>query len=218
MRARTTIITGFEGQSLGPAWQDPASTWFETIERYMTFIQIPGWRARAPHQDGREPKACSTPSEASRLRDEMLRVVQTHAVRRAKEPAECCATREDLRDLLAYVGRHITRDERCSREVHRHLQRAFLLNEQGYACVYCGRTAWGTFAEDTGRESRRTLRFEVDHKTTRRRLPDRDLFDPQNLVIACRSCNTIKAELTPERFEIELRSLARAVVAKKWNR
>jgi hypothetical protein len=32
-----------------------------------------------------------------------------------------------------------------------------------------------------------------------------------NLVVACRSCNTIKGEMTEERFSAELRSLTDAV-------
>jgi 5-methylcytosine-specific restriction endonuclease McrA len=60
-------------------------------------------------------------------------------------------------------------------------------------------------------EPRRTLRFEVDHRTTRRRLAHPEVFDPKNLVVACRSCNTIKAELPERRFTSELESLAAAV-------
>ena len=183
MRVRTTIVTGFEGQSAGPAWQQPAPTWFEAIERYIAFIQVPAWRARAPHEDGREPKACSTTAEAVSLRQDMLRLVQAMALRRRRKAIP--PRRRDLAELLTYVGSDVPKADRCSRRVHWHLQRALLLNEGGYTCVYCGRSAWGVWAEKTGKEPARTLRFEVDHRITRRRLTDRERFDPKNLVIAC---------------------------------
>jgi 5-methylcytosine-specific restriction endonuclease McrA len=92
-----------------------------------------------------------------------------------------------------------------------HLQRAFLLNKGSYTCFYCRRTAWGVYAEESGEATRRTLRFEVDHRRTRRRLPDASRFDAENLVAACRSCNVIKGEMLEQRFLRELKSLSRAV-------
>jgi 5-methylcytosine-specific restriction endonuclease McrA len=74
--------------------------------------------------------------------------------------------------------------------------------------VYCGRTAWGVYSEKAGAEPPRTLRFEIDHRTPRRKMAGVD--DSNNLVVACRSCNTIKGEMTEERFLAELRSLAAA--------
>jgi hypothetical protein len=77
--------------------------------------------------------------------------------------------------------------------------------------VYCGRTAWGVYAEASTGGKRRTLRFEVDHRTTRRRLADPKQFDAANLVAACRSCNVIKGEMSEVAFRQELASLAAAV-------
>jgi hypothetical protein len=142
----------------------------------------------------------------------MLRVANHLATYRASQLSELRPERSDLHELLRYSGPGVRKGERCSKRLHWHFQRALLLNEAGYACAYCRRTAWGVLSEDTGDQPRRTLRFEVDHETTRRRLKDRDVFEARNLVIACRSCNTIKAEMTKERFLIELKSLARAVV------
>jgi hypothetical protein len=39
-------------------------------------------------------------------------------------------------------------------------------------------------------------------------LDDPERFDAENLVVACRSCNTIKAEMSEEHFLRELESLA----------
>ncbi|MGH9896825.1 MAG: HNH endonuclease, partial [bacterium] len=133
------------------------------------------------------------------------------ASKRGLAPSRCRPDRSDLDELLKYAGRGLEREERCSARLHWHFQRALLLNEAGYTCAYCRRSAWGVLDEDTGDQPRRTLRFEVDHETTRRRLRDRNRFDAKNLVIACRSCNTVKAEMRMERFLIELKSLARAV-------
>jgi hypothetical protein len=96
-----------------------------------------------------------------------------------------------------------------------HLQRAYLFNAAGYTCLYCRGSAWDVYAEENGTERPRTLRFEIDHRTTRRRLPDRKGFDPRNLVVACRSCSTIKAEMLKSRFMRELESLTSAVSRKR---
>ena len=171
------------------------------------------WRARAPGSDGKEPSSCVPAQEAARLKNTMLRIAFLLATKRRLEPSHCRPERSDLAELLKSSKRGVRRDERCSRRLHWHFQRALLLNEAGYACHYCGCTAWGVLAEDSGESSKRTLRFEVDHKTTRRRLPDRHQFDAHNLVMACRSCNTVKAEMTIERFLVELKSVAQAVLA-----
>jgi 5-methylcytosine-specific restriction endonuclease McrA len=121
------------------------------------------------------------------------------------------AADRDVRLLFDRQGRHVSKDVCRSKAVGVHVWRAFLLNRAGYTCLYCRRTAWGVYEEDAGSEPPRTLRFEVDHRTTRRPLQDPNGFDLQNLVIACRSCNTIKAEMAETRFRRELRSLASAV-------
>jgi len=123
----------------------------------------------------------------------------------------------DLKELWRRRGRHIPRSERCPSKLQAHFQRAFLLDATCYTCPYCRRTAWGVYAEDCGSEPRRTLRFEVDHRITRRRLKDPDQFDPKNLVAACRSCNVIKAEMPEGRFLFELASLSRAVQSGQAN-
>jgi 5-methylcytosine-specific restriction endonuclease McrA len=128
---------------------------------------------------------------------------------------DCVAARDDLRRLLRLQGRQIPRPERCSEELRWHLQRAFLLNESGYTCVYCGRTAWGVYAEQAEAEPPRTLRFEMDHRTPKRKMSDPDDLTSGNLVVACRSCNTIKGEMDEGRFLLELKSLAAAVHRKR---
>ena len=50
---------------------------------------------------------------------------------------------------------------------------------------------------------------------TRRRLTDPERFDPRNLVAACRSYNTIKAEMSEERFLRELGSLVLGYVSSR---
>jgi len=141
----------------------------------------------------------------------MLRVANVLASKRGLEPSRCRPARSDLDQLLKCAGHGIDKEQRCSVRLHWHFQRALLLSEAGYTCAYCRRSAWSVLAEGAAGQPRRTLRFEIDHQTTRRRLKDRNRFDAQNLVIACRSCNTVKAEMTMERFLIELKSLARAV-------
>jgi 5-methylcytosine-specific restriction endonuclease McrA len=194
-----------------PVWQVPAATWDEVVRRYVAFIQVPTWRASVK-RDGSEKRTCLSEREAAELRTQMLAALdlvfptQTHP---------SAGRNPKLADLLRFVerqGRRVPRDQRCPTRVSTHLQRAFLFNAAGYTCLYCGRSAWGVLGERTGPEPRRTLRFEIDHRTTRRRLAGPERFNPKNLVVACRSCNAVKAEMLETRFRLELESLARAVV------
>ena len=197
------------------SWDKPAATWIEVIERYVRFIQVPAWRANAFKRDGAETRPCVPADEAARLRETMLRILDSVVARRGAPKTEYLAALSDLEDLIEFRGRHVPRSDRCSSRLHWHFQRAFLLNASGYRCEYCGRSAREVFDEETGIEPRRTLRFEIDHRMTRRRIQNPDRFDPKNLVIACRSCNTIKAEMPEARFLQELKSLALAVAAQR---
>jgi len=129
---------------MGPAWMTPADTWVEAIERYVAFIQVPAWRARAPGTDGTEPRECLPAAEAARLKASMRRVAKLLASRRGLRPSRCRPERSDLDELLKHCGRGVGKEERCSlpRRLHWHFQRALLLNKAGYACRYCGRSGW----------------------------------------------------------------------------
>ncbi len=191
------------------AWRTPASTWSEIIDRYITFIQIPTWRASVK-SDGGEKRSCWSNAEAIKIAKQMTATLD-RLLAGAGSDADRRVLDADVRLLFDRQGRHVSKDVRCSKVIGVHLLRAFLLNRAGYACLYCRGTAWGVHQEDAGSEPPRTLRFEVDHRTTRRRLPHPHRFDLENLVIACRSCNTIKAEMAESRFRRELLSLASAV-------
>jgi len=209
-----------------PEWRKPVATWVEVLDRYITYIQVPAWRVNAFTRDGADTRPCVPADEAALLRTKMLRAIDVVARRLSVPTPECIATIDDLRGLGQFQGRHVPRPERCPKEIHWHLLRAFLLNKSGYTCKYCSRSAWGVYAEQAGTEPPRTLRFEMDHLTPRRKLTDPS--DPANLVIACRSCNTIKGEMAEGRFRLELKSLAAAVqqtlagepdgLTSKWSR
>ena len=189
-----------------PAWATPVSTWRAVIERYTTFLQVPTWRASVK-RGGEEKATCLSASEAEGLKDQMLRALE----RAGTQPQKARASLDDLAELWSRRGRNIARSKRCPSKIQTHFQRAFLLNASGYTCPYCRRTAWGVYAEECGGAPGRTLRFEIDHRITRRRLKDPGRFDPKNLVAACRSCNVIKAEMLEHSFLLELASLGRAV-------
>jgi hypothetical protein len=190
-----------------PAWATPAPSWREVIERYTTFLQVPTWRASVK-RGGEEKATCLSASEAEGLKEQMLRALERAG---DAERTKAKSSPDDLAELWRQRGRMTPRSKRCPSKLQAHFQRAFLLDASGYACPYCRRTAWGVYAEECGRAPRRTLRFEVDHRITRRRLTDPDQFDAKNLVAACRSCNVIKAEMLEDSFLLELASLSRAV-------
>ena len=202
------------GRAVAPSsdWRVPATTWAEIINRYVIFLQVPTWRATVGG-DGSEKRTCLPADDATTLGAQMLRTLDRVLPGRSRSVRNRKAQVGDLTSLFKQQGPHVPRDRRCSKKIGLHLQRAFLFNAARYSCVYCGRTAWSVYAEKTGREPRRTLRFEIDHRMTRRRLTDPHRFDPANLVVACRSCNTIKAEMLESRFRRELESLAKAVSA-----
>ncbi len=189
-----------------PAWNESAVTWSELLDRYATFLQVRTWRASVKRGGG-ERTPCLSPIEAKSLKNAMLRTLE----RLAGGKSLATASLKDLEELWHRGGRHIPKSERCPSKLQLHFQRAFLLNAAGYTCAYCHRTAWGVYAEDHDGEPPRTLRFEVDHRKTRRSLTDPEHFDAHNLVAACRSCNVIKAEMPERRFLFELESLSRAV-------
>ena len=198
--------TNSEGVGPSRDWQVPAATWPEIISRYVAFVQVPTWRATVK-SDGSEKTGCISAEDATKIGEQMSRMVERlFSGHRRHSPSK-----RDLARIAKRQGRHISRNRRCSRKLAFHLQRALLLNAAGYTCFYCCRTAWGVYVEAAEGEPRRTLRFEIDHRTTRRRLPDPRAFDPDNLVVACRSCNTIKGEMQESRFRRELQSLASAV-------
>ena len=189
-------------------WATPATKWEEIVERYVTYIQVPAWRVNAFTKRGDETRPCVPRNEAMRLSARLMEVVDRLLVRK---PGGRPASFADLRRLSRHCGRDISREKRCSQEMFDRLSRAFLLNESRYTCIYCQRTAWGVYGEAYPDERPRTLRFELDHRTPRRKMAKIDEISPGDLVIACRSCNTLKGEMTEARFLSELRSLAAAV-------
>lgn len=194
------------------AWSVPAKTWADAIGRYVAFLQVPSWRAsvRRAHQE-----VGLVAAEATLLNEQMLAALDRAVGPRLRSARP---TSEHLAELWAKRGRATPRAERCPSRLQPHFQRAFLLNEAGYTCAYCRRTAWGVYEERSRGEGPRTLRFEIDHHTTRGRLSEPSQFEPANLVAACRSCNVIKGEMLPHRFLAELKSLGEAVVSTRPSR
>ena len=190
-----------------PALGVPAAKWTDALDRYTTFLQVPTWRASVK-RGGEEKTPHLSANEAELLRNQMLAALSRVSGGRllTGKPSS-----EDLKELWRRRGRGTPRSERCPSKLQVHFQRAFLLNAAGYTCTYCHRTAWGVFEEKCEGELPRTLRFEVDHQTTRGRLADPNRFDPENLVAACRSCNVVKGEMPVSRFLSELKSLGGSV-------
>jgi hypothetical protein len=82
---------------------------------------------------------------------------------------------------------------------------AIVLDRCDFACCWCGRSAFETFKNEG-----RTLRLELDHQTPR--AGGGATLSLENIRAACRSCNTLRGQLAPERMRAELLSMARAVL------
>jgi hypothetical protein len=189
-----------------PSWEQPVEKWLGALDRYVAYLQTPAWRATVK-RDGSEKPTCLSSAAACLVQTRMKAVLDAMARRRSVSVASLAPAIEDLVELSRLIGRHVPRADRCPSRLHWHFQRAYLLNQAGYRCRYCGRTAWGVYAQGSSK-MRRTLRFEVDHRITRRRLKQPTEFDLSNLSAICRSCNVIKAEMPEDRFLEELESLA----------
>ena len=187
-------------------WGKPAASWQEVIARYTSYLQIKTWRWRTHRFDGTKIQDCIGPEASARLRNKLLAKVESITIR-GTFPYPVL---QPMIDALLKTASQSSRRLDESPKWLWHLWRALILNRDGYRCRYCKRTAWDTYAE-----LGRTLRFELDHRTAKARLAQRNDFDLNNIVAACRSCNVIKGQMEEKAFFLELGSLAKAVIGKQ---
>jgi 5-methylcytosine-specific restriction endonuclease McrA len=188
-----------------PAWCSPADTWADLIDRYVRFRRVKAWRGRTHQADG-----ALNPNRLTAVKAASLRHLLSHRVEWLLAQGMLPKLPGHLRKqtvglLISRFAPH--REFSKSPGWLQDLWRAILLNRDCYTCCYCRRTAW-----DTHRELGATLRFELDHKRAKARLPQRDDFDLRNICAACRSCNVIKGQMQAGGFLRELQSLARATL------
>lgn len=192
-----------------PAWDVAATAWEDVIERYASFVQVQTWRGRTHMPDGTRIPDHLDPSKARRLADGLLKKVRPLVAQRSLPRYAYPVEQAAMNALLKAAAPMARTAARCPRWLWL-LRRAVILNRDGYTCQYCSRTAWHAYSD-----MKRTLRFELDHRKARSRLRNREAFDVENTVTACRSCNVIKGQMEIEPFYAELESLARAVLRKR---
>lgn len=190
-----------------PLWADPAREWTEVIARYTTFLQVESWRGRTHTPDGKEIRNKVDADEAQKRAERLKSRLRELEANRALPPLDSPFSQSAVDRMLSGVlPKQIDRRFDQSPGWLQDLWRAIVLNKHGYTCYYCHRTAWGVYEELSA-----TLRIELDHKIAKSRLDERDDFDVENIVAACRSCNEVKGQMTVAHFLRELKSLARAV-------
>jgi 5-methylcytosine-specific restriction endonuclease McrA len=146
------------------------------------------------------------PAVARRLANGLLKKIGP-LVEQGQLPKHAHPVEQAALDVLTKsAARGAQTADRCPRWLWL-IRRAVILNRDRYTCRYCRRTAWEVYTE-----TKRTLRFELDHRKARSRLTDRAAFDVKNTVTACRSCNVIKGQMEIEPFLAELESLAKGVL------
>src|SRR5262245_46437931 len=91
-----------------PDWRVPALVWDEIISRYVTFLQVPGWRASVK-SDGSEKRTCVTASEATVLGKKMLQTLDRVMARRFRSRGGRKATIGHLIHIAEQQGSHISR-------------------------------------------------------------------------------------------------------------
>ena len=177
----------------------PSSSWQELAKRYSEFAALPAWWAAGDIR----PAAEDRPTTQAAL-DATIRTLQNRF--------PDCWPRSPLQldqqhVRLLFPKPNARTDIRNPRRNTRlgQLWTALLLDRSDFACCWCGQSAFETFEREG-----RSLRLELDHQTPRAR--GGATLSLGNIRAACRSCNTLRGRLTPDRVRAELLSIARAVL------
>jgi len=179
------VETSRQGDDLPPAWR-------ALIERYRRFTSRPSLGA-----DGERP---AQPKRGRRLKRAIEELWRKGRPRLPKKPRRVTQSTID-----AWRRRSRRRPRRFGPVAFKEVWRAYILDRDGYTCVYCRRNA----LRMTGRVA---LRLELDHKKPKADAGQETL---KNIRAACRTCNTARGRLKPARFQGELRSLAEAVLRRR---
>jgi len=192
------------------AWSKSTDDWTEFVTRYCHFRRVKSWRGKERDADGRVRRNRLKKVRAQRLAARLNAHIATLRESGILPGRVSLVTDASMSRLLDYAGANRTDFD----SVPGWLQdfwRAFVLNRDGYTCHYCRRTAWEAHSELGA-----VPRFEHDHTRAKARLGvRRNDFSLKNIVLACRSCNVIKGQMTLRQFKRELASLARSIAAQE---
>jgi 5-methylcytosine-specific restriction endonuclease McrA len=191
-----------------PIWSKSTDDWSELIARYCHFRRVKSWRGRERTPDGR--------MRQNRLTKLRAQHVRARLEARIKELRDKGVLPERVSMLSDASITRVVKHARANRANFnsgpawlKDFWRALVLNRYGYTCRYCHRSAWEAHAELGA-----VPRFENDHARAKARLGGRrNDFSIKNIVLACRSCNVIKGQMTLHQFKRELASLARSITA-----
>ena len=177
----------------------PSATWDVLRKRYSEFAALPAWRAAGDLRPAAEDRVAT---EAA-LDNTTRRFQSRFPGRWPQSPSDF--RQEHVPLLFPNVDLQTAiRNPDRNTSVGR-LWTALILDRCDFACCWCGRCAFATYQREG-----RTLRLELDHQTSRAR--GGATLSLENIRAACRSCNTLRGQLDPDRMRAELQSLARAVL------
>jgi 5-methylcytosine-specific restriction endonuclease McrA len=194
-----------------PIWSKSTDDWSELVARYCHFRRVKSWRGRERTLDGRMRQNRLQKVRAQRVGARLsarIKELREKGIlpERVSMLSDASITR--VAEYAVYAGANRANFDSGPAWL-KDLWRAFVLNRDGYTCRYCHRSAWEAHAELGA-----VPRFENDHTRAKARLGGRrNDFSVKNIVLACRSCNMIKGQMTLHQFKRELASLARSITA-----
>jgi 5-methylcytosine-specific restriction endonuclease McrA len=177
----------------------PSSTWEDLARRYAEFAALPAWWAAGdfkPITPDKSRTEAALNSTINKLRSRFRHRWPSSPLQFNQEHVRLLFPGADLQAQIRNPRRSTTAGQ---------LWNALLLDRCDFACCWCGRSAFDTFEHE-----QRTLRLELDHQTPR--ASGGATLSLENVLAACRSCNTLRGRLVPERMRLELLSIARSIL------
>ena len=178
-----------------------SESWQELVEQYGKYRTLPVWGSmfRVPSPSGRLRKV-HLDAIALRGRRAAIRVSK------ALEALENrCGTIWPTSPLKLYHQERFARfcaKARPNAQSLRNFWDAIIFDRDGYTCRYCGRDAFDFYRES---KQSRTLWLVVDHTDPVGKAPG--VYEFQNSVTTCWTCNTVKGAWPEGPFLKELDSL-----------
>ena len=182
-----------------------ARSWPVLIKTYASYRQMPVWSTmvRVPRPDGR-----LRPRDLTAIRERGRRA--TTRVQKVLDKFVAACGPAWPRSPQTLIGNQRLFDRlrtqaRPGNQILRQFFDALVFERDRYGCYYCGRNAFSFYAQ-TGK--RRSLWLVIDHKDAFKK--EHGVYEFDNSITSCWSCNTMKGAIPEQAFLEELDSLVEA--------
>ena len=187
-----------------------SNTWPALVKAYARYRRMPVWGTmkRVPNRKGRLRRQ-DIDAITQRGKAAVARVQKAIDKFEVRCVSDWPTTPQELignQALLDSLRRHA----RPGGQILRNFFDALIFERDHYTCRYCGRDAFAFFEQN---ERQRTIWLVVDHQDARIKL--KGVYQFNNSITSCWSCNTLKGPLPEEAFFSELDSLVDARLARR---